>query len=258
MKQLTSTNNPIIKQLKNLQQKKHRKEENAFLIEGVRLVNDAIENGIIPETLLIHQDKIDRFSNIITCCQDKADIFIVSDAIIQALSLTEAPEGIVAKVKTASMCKNDDFNNHPALVLDGVQDPGNLGTIIRTANAAGIKDIYLLGANVDVYNPKVVRSAMGAIFFVNFHFYSDATELYSHLRSNGYVICVTTLSDSNYYTLDLPKKIALVMGNEGNGVSEQSLKNADHYLTLPMSERAESLNVAVCTGILIFDILYRR
>ena len=133
-----------------------------------------------------------------------------------------------------------------------------MGTIIRTANAAGIRDIYFLGENVDMFNPKTVRSAMGAVFFVHPHHFGDARELYEHLKARGYCVCVTALSQKDYYSQQLPKKIALVMGNEGNGVSRESLEQADRLLTLPMSPEAESLNVAVCAGILIFDILYRR
>ena len=131
-------------------------------------------------------------------------------------------------------------------------------TIIRTANAAGIRDLYFLGENVDMFNPKTVRSAMGAVFFVHPHCFGDARELYEHLKERDYCVCVTALSQKDYYSQQLPKKIALVMGNEGNGVSRESLEQADRLLTLPMSPEAESLNVAVCAGILIFDILYRR
>lgn len=256
MKQITSTNNPIIKQLKCLHQKKYRKEYGAFLLEGMRLVNDAIINQNYPQILLIQQEKQDKFSSIISACDGKCDVYLVSQAVINTLSMTESPEGIIASIKMP--CEEPESGDDLVLVLDGVQDPGNLGTIIRTANSAGVKDIYLLGSNVDVYNPKVVRSTMGAIFNVNSHYYASALELYSHLRSNGYSVCVTTLSNTNYYELELPRKIALVLGNEGNGVSLESISNADNLLTLPMAESAESLNVAVCAGILIFDILHRR
>lgn len=257
MKQITSTNNQIIKQLKSLHQKKYRKQYDSFLIEGTRLIFDAIKNSIKIDTVLIHQDKLDKFSQIINSLNEDCAIYVVSDAIINSLCLTDSPEGIIAKVHIPSI-NTEDFNNKLVLVLDGVQDPGNLGTIIRTANSAGIRDIYLLGSNVDVYNPKVVRSAMGSIFFINFHQFNDADELYTHLKDHGYSICVTTLSNRSYYDISLPNKVALVMGNEGNGVSEKSISKADLLLTLPMDEKAESLNVAVCTGILIYDILHRR
>ena len=162
MKQLTSTNNPIVKRLKSLHQKKYRKEYGAFLLEGMRLVNDAIINGHYPQILLVQQDKLNKFSDIIYACSDKCDIYEVSRSIIDALSLTESPEGILASVKMPSEAPESD--NDLILVLDGVQDPGNLGTIIRTANSAGVKDIYFLGANADMYNPKV--EAQWGRFFI--------------------------------------------------------------------------------------------
>lgn len=257
MKQISSKNNPIIKELKSLQQKKYRKESGLFLIEGFRLVYDAVKNGQMPETLIIQDDKSEKFTNLISLCENKCEIILVPETIIDILAMTDSPEGVLATVKIPESA-DECLDNKLVLVLDGVQDPGNLGTIIRTANSAGVKGIYMLGNNVDVYNPKVVRSAMGAIFFVKIHYFANAVDLFSHLRQNGYSICVTTLSDTDYYTLDLPKKIALVMGNEGNGVSNESIENADHLITLPMDSKAESLNVAVCTGILVYDILFRR
>jgi len=257
MKQITSKNNVIIKHIKSLQQKKYRKETGTFLIEGYRLVSDALKNGIVPDLLVVWEDRLERFRDIISICEDKCEVLSVPKQIIDTLSMTEAPEGIFATVKIPEHY-GDDLTDRLVIVLDGVQDPGNLGTIIRTANSVGIKNIYMLGNNVDVYNPKVVRSAMGAIFFVAIHYFDDADELFAHLRSKGYSICVTTLSDNDYYALKMPDRIALVMGNEGNGVSSKSISNADFLLTLPMDQKAESLNVAVCTGILIYDILYRR
>lgn len=250
---ITSVNNPLIKELRALKERKYRRRSGCFLIEGRRLIEDAVRNGIKPELLLVQDDRTEEFALLSEQCLQTA---AVSRAVLESLCLTEAPEGAVAKVRIPQEMPEGDGSL--VMVLDGLQDPGNMGTIIRTANAAGIRDIYFLGENVDMFNPKTVRSAMGAVFFVHPHYFGDARELYEHLKERGYCVCVTALSRKDYYSQQLPKKIALVMGNEGNGVSRESLEQADRLLTLPMSPEAESLNVAVCAGILIFDILYRR
>lgn len=250
---ITSVNNPLIKELRALKERKYRRRSGCFLIEGRRLIEDAVRNGIKPELLLVQDDRTEEFALLSEQCLQTA---AVSRAVLKSLCLTEAPEGAVAKVRIPQEMPEGDGSL--VLVLDGLQDPGNMGTIIRTANAAGIRDLYFLGENVDMFNPKTVRSAMGAVFFVHPHCFGDARELYEHLKERGYCVCVTALSQKDYYSQQLPKKIALVMGNEGNGVSRESLEQADRLLTLPMSPEAESLNVAVCAGILIFDILYRR
>ena len=254
-KTVTSASNPVIKELKGLQKRKNRKSSGSFLIEGYRLVLDAVQNGIIPELLLVRQDKADAFAEILSRCGG-TDVLLVSEAVIQALSMTESPEGIMARVRIPQEHTEGDENT--VIVLDGIQDPGNLGTILRTANSAGIHDIYFLGDNVDMYNPKVVRSAMGAVFLVRPHYCASAEQLYAHLRARGYSVCATVLSGRDFYSTTLPERIALVLGNEGNGISRESLDSADYRLTLPMAPGAESLNVAVCAGIMIFDIIYRR
>lgn len=250
---ITSVSNPLIKELRSLQQKKYRQKEQKFLLEGYRLVCDAITNGIIPELLVLQADRQERFLHLSAQCKNTV---LVTAKVFASLCQTEAPEGVLACAAIPEE-PPPTFDNL-VLVLDGLQDPGNMGTILRTANAAGIRDIFLLGNAVELYNPKVIRSAMGAIFFVRVHTADSPQALFTLLKHHGYAICVAALSKENYYTQALPKRIALVVGNEGNGVSQASEQAADYLLTLPMQSHAESLNVAVCAGILIFDIQNRR
>ena len=144
------------------------------------------------------------------------------------------------------------------LILDGLQDPGNVGTILRTANACGVKDIYLSANCVELYNPKVVRSAMGALFTLNIRQECDLEALIPAMQADGRSVLGTSLCGENYYDGSFSGKVGLVIGNEGNGVSESVLRLCDKQVKLPVSDSAESLNAAMAAGILLYDLMYRN
>lgn len=191
-----------------------------------------------------------------------AKLYQVTDAVLAKLSDTQAPQGLIA---VAGLPENnlkllpDRAATAPLVVLDRVQDPGNLGTMIRTADAVGAAAVLLLGGSVDVYSPKVVRASMGSLFHVPVIEQLSEKELLAFCRERGYQLAVTTLEASqSLYTADLRQPLALVIGNEANGVSASLQAQALVRLRIPMPGRAESLNAAMAAGIVLFERLRQQ
>lgn len=256
MQELSSLHNEKIKYLKSLQQKKYRKVHGCYLIEGRRLLTEALERGAEITAVAVEKDRMESFQELLLQVKE-AELFVTTDTVLRALCLTEAPEGIVACVKI-KQCDHALTEGNLMLILDGLQDPGNLGTILRTANACGVKDVYLSANCVEIYNPKVVRSAMGALFALNIRQDCDLQTFIPVLKAEGWRVLGTSLSGENYYGASFSGKVGLVIGNEGNGVSESVLHLCDKQVKLPVSEDAESLNAAMAAGILLYDLMYRN
>lgn len=253
---ICSKENPLIKLVKSLQQKKFRRQYGLYLIEGVRNSEAAlsgrseIDKALYSETLLCSPRGMALLSAIekkgipAFCCEEKI-LTLCSDA--------STCQGIILLAKIPPQEEEMAVSESHILVLDGVQDPGNLGTILRTAWAAGIKTVALLSDTVDPYSPKVVRSAMGALYHLQILIIADNIGFYEKLQSLGYEIWTTCVEKgTDYREARKGEKWALVIGGEANGVREVSYRYASHLLTIPMAEEAESLNVAVAAGILMF------
>lgn len=246
---INSIENSSIKRVKRLKQRKYREEEKKFLAEGHKFLDFSYE----PE-LIILKEGIEKESNI----EKKINKFqcrkiVVSEKIFSNLTSQENSQGVIliysyVKSDLESLEKN-------IIVLDKVQDPGNLGTIIRVADAAGFKDILLSKGSVDCYNEKCVRSSMGSIFNMNI-VYLGEENLVEELKKRGYKLLVTALEDNSieYTQMKLTQKNAIVFGNEGNGVSEKFLKSADETIIIPIYGSAESLNVAMAAGIMMYKV----
>ncbi len=256
MQELSSLHNEKIKYLKSLQQKKYRKMHGCYLIEGKRLLAEALERGAEITAVAVEKDRMEAFSELLAQVEG-AELLVITPAVLRALCLTEAPEGIVACVKM-KQCGSALTEGSLMLILDGLQDPGNVGTILRTANACGVKDIYLSANCVELYNPKVVRSAMGALFTLNIRQECDLEALIPAMQADGRSVLGTSLCGENYYDGSFSGKVGLVIGNEGNGVSESVLRLCDKQVKLPVSDSAESLNAAMAAGILLYDLMYRN
>ena len=256
MQQISSAHNEKIKRLRSLQQKKFRREDGCYLIEGRRLVSEAVLRGAEILSVVVAQERAENFEELLAQTR-QAEQLCVPEAVFRTLCLTEAPEGIAACVKMR--CEPAAEEDSPfVLLLDGLQDPGNLGTILRTANACGIREVYLSGNCVEVYNPKVVRSAMGALFSLRFREDCNLPQTVERLRNAGRTVIGTALSGEDYYRASFSGKLALVIGNEGNGVSDEVLARCSRTVKLPVSPDAESLNAAVAAGILMYDLKYRQ
>lgn len=255
---ITSTTNSRIKHVIGLQSRRHaRRKANQFVIEGVRLIREAavtsvpVEQVFYTPTFASSPDSpalLDQLS------QRGAVLMAVDDAVMAAMSDTETPQGILAVLPLLSLEPPEDTTF--ALVVDGVSNPGNLGTLMRSAAAAGVQLMIITAGTVDPTNPKVVRSAMGA------HFRLPIQQLSWEgvaSRLSGHTLFLASISSgAPYYDVDWNQPCALIVSEEAHGPSEGALRQAHAFVTIPMPGRTESLNVAMATSILIFEMVRQR
>ena len=241
---ISSKTNKKVKMLISLASKKGRKETGLFLIEGFHMVKEAINFKYCLSEIFVAESQKDLILPKIKGAM--CDITILSDAIFDLVSNTVSSQGVLA---VAYIPKTKPFfAGKPFLVLDRIQDPGNLGTIIRTAVATGFENIILVDC-VDPFNPKVVRSSSSGIFFVNLYFMSN-DEVVNIAQSHFFYVA-TAEGDSVFDIKNLPVSFGLVLGNEANGVSTE-FKNIGKKISLPMSGAIESLNVSVAAGVFMY------
>ena len=247
MRIIRSLQNEQIKNYARLKEKKYRDETGLFLVEGDHLVRMAMEANCLI-TLLVAEEELENYLDII----DEEKTIIVTESIINKLSFTKTPQNIIGIAKQNTFDKKDVSK---VLVLDTLQDPGNVGTLIRSALAFNYDKVYVSESTVDVYNEKVVRSSQGAIFKINI-VKKELNEIYRILKNNGFDILVTSLTDNSIYLdeVNIKSKFAIVLGNEGNGVSEVSLKNATAIVKIKMSDKIDSLNVGVAGSIAMYTL----
>lgn len=258
--EITSVNNALVKATAELKQKKYRQERQLFLAEGLRTVEEAIDSNTVVQ-LFYTAIEDDRTRAVLELAAEKRlELYCVSENVMKKISDTDSPQGIVAVCKMQSIKLESLFaKGEMLLVLDRVGDPGNVGTMLRTADAAGIGGIVLLKGCVDIYAPKTVRSTMGSLFHVPVFAGAEETLFIKAAKRAGYELLVTTLEGAdNLYKADLRGRIAFVMGNEANGVTSTLLQEADKRVYIPMQGRAESLNVAMAAGIVMFEALRRK
>lgn len=249
MEFINSLDNSTIKRIKKLKQRKYREEEKKFLAEGRKFLDFDYQ----PE-LIILKENFEEIENI----NQKLEKFncrklVVNDKIFKELTSQENSQGVILVYPYCTSDINSLQKN--IVILDKVQDPGNLGTIIRVADAAGFKDILLTKGSVDCYNEKCVRSSMGSIFNMNI-IYMEEVALLKYLKENNYKLQVTALEKNSieYTQMTLTDKNAIVFGSEGNGVSKEFLNSADECVIIPIYGSAESLNVAMASGIILYKV----
>lgn len=246
MKEITSTENKIYKQTKKLLNRSERNKTRLFIAEGQRIVEDAIRANVV-EYIFVSQNHHGIECDLPT--------YRVSDKMFAVLSDTETTQGILA------VCKMADYNIEEIvcdtlLVCDGVSDPGNLGTLIRTAECSGVGGVVLLKGTVDPYSPKVVRSTMGSIFRVPVYF-AQAQDLTDYLAD--YAIVATVLDGSkDLYNITFPEKTAVVVGNEAHGVSQEVVAMAKIRTLIPMCGNSESLNASVAGSVVMYEIFRQK
>jgi TrmH family RNA methyltransferase len=247
MNWIQSTQNTKVKNWRKLSTKKEREKSKTYLVESFHLVEEALKNKNIVREIII-SDGVDLPSNLDI---SNVEMYMVSEEIAKSLAETETTQGIFA---VCEIDKNNDKvpEGKSYLLLDGVQDPGNVGTIIRTADAAGIETVILGDGCADLFNSKVLRSAQGSHFHVNIVRASLLPTIQT-LKENGVKVFGTSLENGvDYRNIDQPSAYALLVGNEGQGVSKDILNETDQNLFIPIYGRSESLNVAVATGILTY------
>ena len=258
--ELTAVNNPQVKAAAELKQKKYRLERGLFLAEGLRTVEEAVAYKAVV-SIFYTAIEDDRTRAVLEeAAAQQVKLYCVSDAVLKKIADTETPQGIIAVCKMQPVALDDLLaSGKMLLVLDRVGDPGNVGTMLRTADAAGIGGVVLLKGSVDAYAPKTVRSSMGSLFHVPVLAGVGEEDFIESAHSAGYELLVTCLDGAdNLYKADLHGRLAFVMGNEANGVSAGLLEAADKRVFIPMAGRAESLNVAMAAGIVMFEALRRQ
>lgn len=243
---ISSVKNETVKQWQKLKQKKYREKTKQFLIEGFHLVEEAYKSNWSIETIIIQPD-VELPEKL---KPEKA--VIVSEQVMAHITDTQTPQGIAAIV---NMNDAKLFNPKKLLILDAVQDPGNLGTMIRTADAAGIDAVILGSGTVDLFNDKVIRASQGSIFHLPIIRMSLIPYLET-LQASGFQVWASTLEKAEPIDrTQVPEKLALIVGNEGQGVQHQIIATADRRVHIPIYGQAESLNVSIATGIMLYEIV---
>lgn len=256
MRTITSGENRIFRLCEQLTHKKYRDKLGMYLIEGENLLEEAVKNHAEIKTVLVRQDYGGNFYG----SEDK--VFYLDDRLFDRLSQTETSQGIMAIVKKpefsrAEFTDKNDGSNY--VVLDRLQDPGNIGTIIRTADAAGYGLVIAMKGTADVFSPKAVRAATGSLFRMPVVFMDSTDELMEFTRAAGKKLAATCFdTDRYYYDEDLRENIALIIGNEGGGICRELIESSDLKIKIPMHGNIESLNASVAAGILMYEAVRPR
>ena len=260
MQVITSKDNELIKNIKKLKEKKYRDATGKYIIEGVKLIEEAINENADIESIVVCEDcmKEDTLCKKLVYEIAKENIIYVSSNVFNVITDVSNPQGILAVIKRAEKQQKINYNEDVIIVLDGIQDPGNLGTILRTVDSANLKQIVVSNETADVFNSKVVRSTMGAIFRVNVIRSDDLVNDLIKMKNHDFNIVVTSLdTDDSIYDIDYTKKV-IVIGNEANGVSKEVQEVADNKVKIPMLGKTESLNASVAAGIMIYEYVRKK
>lgn len=261
---ITSGDNSRIRLVRKLATRKGRAAEGRFAVEGRNLVSEILERDLDVDFIMIPAGAADDAPDFIRKCIDSPDITVCEVPARVFAGLTDAENGIgmlaVVKLREYGPDLLDGLRpDDNILVLDRIQDPGNMGTLIRTAVAAGYKAIVAMSGTVDIYSPKVLRATAGMVFEIPVIYVPDNEALKGILGRSGRHIVVTDVNGGvPYYKEDLSRGIALIIGNEGSGVSDALMEIADVRVTLPMKGRIESLNAAVAAAILMYEAVRGR
>ena len=239
---ITSKYNPLIKEIAKLSDKKYRKICGKYVVEGIKPVRECISAGCTILNVICVEGLESEFENAV----------IVSRAVFESVSSEVTPQGVLAVVELPS--NKLKVPQDSCILLDRLQDPGNLGTVIRTANAAGYSEIYLINCT-DPYSPKAVRASMSGIFFVKV--YQGTNEEFLGVLKGIPLICAD-MDGEDIFSFNSPEKFCLCIGNEGNGMSQEIMKRARFKVSIPMRETCESLNAAVSAGIVMYHLKYDK
>lgn len=279
MEIISSKDNKRIKYLRSLLEKgSARKKNRQFIVEGIKLVDEALEYGKVCEIILsesLYEEIIsggliknallaDNGKNLIAYVNDDNSTTVVSDAVFKTVSETINPQGVVAVVAMPEYeILNEEFlaqtynktGKIKLLILEDTADPGNLGTIMRTAEAAGVTGVIMGRGTVDIFNPKAVRSTMGSIFRLPFIYVEDVRETIRELKKYGISFYAAHLKGKqSYKDVKYSDKAGILIGNEARGLSPETAELADIYIIIPMQGKVESLNAAVAAALMMYEI----
>ena len=255
MEHITSSQNPAVKLARSLKDRKARLAEGRFLVEGAVMIREALSCHLAMHALFARESEAEFAEQMRAHCPD---CYLVPDRLLTQICDTQTPQGVCAVFSLPEPTKLDDLPNR-IVALDGVQDPGNVGTIWRTADAAGFQALLLGAGGADPLSPKVQRAAMGSGFRLPFCHAPELADALLQLRQRGYRVFASDLSGADFYARpDAGEKFVLVIGNEARGISDAVREAADCRVKLPMRGGAESLNAAVAAGIMMYELMRGR
>ncbi|AET57185.1 tRNA/rRNA methyltransferase (spou) [Paenibacillus terrae HPL-003] len=260
--EIISPNNARVKEWAQLLEKKHRTRQHKYIVEGIHLVQEALRSNAVVESVAYDLDKgIPAELNDLDQADRPVEWVPVSAAVIAKCTDTKTPQSVFAIVRKEERGAFPALLEQPdalVMVLDGVQDPGNVGTIIRSADAAGAAGVILGHGCADLYNPKTIRSTMGSLFHLPV-IEGSLEELLPQAKSKGARLISTSLDASlSCYAVDLRVSAWLVIGNEGQGISASTARMVDESVFIPMQGQAESLNAAMASTVLLFEAMRQR
>lgn len=261
---ITSKQNKLIKMIKSLHQKKFRDGESKYFVEGIKIISEAIKQNIYLEDVIVCPEILNKVTGgkeiNRKLVESGVRISYVPENIFNEICSTDTPQGLLAVISkryndlSSTFYKQEGFY----IILDGIQDPGNLGTIIRTADAACADGVILSEGCADVYGPKTLRATMGSIFRVKIFENKNLPEVLTEMKNVGLKVIVSSLeADKNYFEQDFDGGVALVIGNEAHGITPEVKSKADCLIKIPMKQEMDSLNASVAAGILIYE-RYRK
>ena len=259
---ITSLTNKKIKNLVNLLQKsKSRREQDVFLVEGSKMFLEAEEKQVLEVYVSQSFFEKETVSEALMDKLEKNGYEMVTDEVFKKISDTTTPQGIVAVLKQHHYRPEDIYKKKDPLLLllEDIQDPGNLGTMIRTAEGAGVDGVIMSSNTVDIYNPKTIRSTMGSIYRMPFFYTENLEKTMEEIKERGIRIYAAHLKgEQPYHKLDYRKGTAFLIGNEGNGLKKETADRADCYMKIPMKGQVESLNAAVASVVLMYEAARQR
>ena len=252
MEHISSNQNPSVKLARSLKDRKSRVAEGKFLVEGAVMIREALSCGLKMHMLFARESETAFAEEMNGKCRD---LYIVPDRIMTLICDTQTPQGVCAVFSLPEMTDIDQLPDR-IVALDGVQDPGNVGTIWRTADAAGFGAVIFGRGSADGWSPKVQRSSMGSGFRVRQMVTDDLAQTLAYLRARGYRVIASLLDGEPFFEREnISGKYVLIVGNEAKGISDAVREQADVKLKLPMYGGAESLNAAVAAAIMMYDLV---
>lgn len=260
MQKITSKDNEFIKHIKKLKDKKYRDLNNEYLIEGIKLIQEAIQENTKIKQIVICEDceNTEIIPKELMYEIAKFECIYVTKQIFNTITEVKNPQGIIAIINKENTEKEIDYNQDIIVALDDLQDPGNLGTILRTVDSIGLNQILVSKGTADCFNPKVVRSTMGAIFRVKIIECEYLENTLKEVKKHKFKLMVTSLkAEKTIYATDYKKKV-IIIGNEANGVKKEIQDMADEKVKIPMLGKTESLNASVACGIILYEYVRQK
>lgn len=257
MLEITAKDNKTVKNIiKLLTKSKYRKEQGLFVVEGVRLCTDALRSSASIDTFICTEQATEKYPDVVAELErNSAHSFRVSDNIFSMLCDTKTPQGVICVVKALDNKPQFDKINNKYVLLQNMQDPSNLGAVLRSADALGFSGVILTSDCCDIYSPKVCRASMGAVFRVPFTICEDECDFVNEFNKTGKSYAAVVRNGTSITEFNYEGSTLLCIGNEGNGLTDELVRACTYPVTIPMKGNAESLNAAAAAGIIMWEMI---